>query len=394
MADGTAPATTAGDWRSIGARMLRWMASIQGPDTSSIVHSYEATCVAASATAWSLLRRDIANSVEQIRILDDAIRKVQSILDQHATAPLRIVRGLAAEVHHIATFNLNAVKKGSTLRAMSGDISSHFDIHIHDTKSGDVLTRAQCKYYSKAKVLRRALRDSRYDGMQKIVPADRPVPGASPQLTGPGGVRSVPLSLEQGDRLALQPTQHFAALRPNAITQMLRNCALGAAAGIAVGAAAAAVLRTVTVTALERLDKDIDKPHVGSAAAATCCIAESAMLGAAAGALGAAASTLTSSAMLGAVSAGTLGTLYSVWTCNGSPGARVKEAVVGAAGVAGGQIAVAVCTMVPLPVAAPVSLFVYPAAAYLTSCAAHQLALGVWNEVVKTLEGAAAASPS
>ncbi|GIL83328.1 hypothetical protein Vretifemale_12159, partial [Volvox reticuliferus] len=211
----TAATTTSGDWRSIGARMLRWMASTHGPDPSSNIHPYEATCIAASATIWCILRRDIAKSVEQVRIVDDAVRKVRSILDQHATAPLRIVRGLAAEVHHIATFNLNAVKKGSTLWAISGDVNSHFDIHIHDTKSGEVLARAQCKYYSKAKVLRRVLRDSRYDGMQKIVPADRPVPGASPHLTGPGGVRSVPLSLEQGDRLALHPTQHFFALRPN-----------------------------------------------------------------------------------------------------------------------------------------------------------------------------------
>ncbi|GIL52984.1 hypothetical protein Vafri_8571 [Volvox africanus] len=379
----TAPATTSSDWRSITAPLTL--------DSSSNKHSCEATCVAASAAAWSLIRREIAKSVEQIRILDEANRKVHSILDQHATAPLRIVRGLAAEVHHIATFNLNAVKKGSTLRAISGDVNSHFDIHIHDTKSGEVLTHAQCKYYSKAKVLRRALRDSRYDGMQKIVPADRPVPGASPHLTAPGGVRSVPLSLYQGDRLALQPTQHFAALRPNAITQTLRNCALGAAAGTAVGVAAAAVLHTVA--ALERTDEDKDKPHVGSAGAVACSIAQSAALGAAAGVLGAAASTLTSSAMLGALSAGTLGTLCNVWKCNGTPGARVKEAVVGVAGMAGGQIAVAACTMMPLPVAAPVSLFVFPAAAYLTSCVAHQLAFDAWDGMVKALEGAAAASP-
>ncbi|MBS4638222.1 MULTISPECIES: hypothetical protein [Aeromonas] len=113
------------------------------------------------------------------------------------------LNGLIAEQHHVDTFNIDAVSKGSPYRARvvgSQEVNS-VDIEIIDG-NGNVVGKYQSKYGADANATNELLNRGDYEGQKPLVPegqgADVP---DSTEVIEADGVKSRPLSKDEARRL-------------------------------------------------------------------------------------------------------------------------------------------------------------------------------------------------
>ncbi len=75
----------------------------------------------------------------------------------------------------------------------------------------------------------------RYDGMQKVGPKGVNIKGVSDHIAA-GGVRSEPITAEQGNAMVRDPAAHFDQYRPSTVSGAVKAGAVGAGMGAVVGA--------------------------------------------------------------------------------------------------------------------------------------------------------------
>lgn len=79
--------------------------------------------------------------------------------------------GFRAEVHHEATFNADAIRKGLRVRAVRLKDNGPVDLHIR--REDQVVGKVQVKNCKTAARTTAAVSYKKYDGMQRVVPADQ-----------------------------------------------------------------------------------------------------------------------------------------------------------------------------------------------------------------------------
>lgn len=222
--------------------------------------------------------------------------------------------GFRAEVHHEATFNANAARKGVSVRAERPKGNGPADIHL---KQGDqVVAKAQVKNCKTAARTTKAVSAKKYDGQQKIVPSDQ-VEGVQ-RIAGKRGVdglgernyadtnKSAAARLEH-DGAASKPLTYEGAQSKALGARMLVGevgtaARSGAQSGAMVGGAMSAV---GNIMAVKNGEKTVLE--------ATGAVAKDAALAAAGGAVSAAATS--------AVTAGCARAGMQVLSKGGAPGA-------------------------------------------------------------------------
>ena len=113
------------------------------------------------------------------------------------------LNGLIAEQHHVDTFNIDAVSKGSPYRArvVGSQEANSVDIEIVDG-NGNVVGKYQSKYGADADATKELLNRGDYEGQKPLVPkgqgADVP---DSTEVIEADGVKSRPLSKEEARQL-------------------------------------------------------------------------------------------------------------------------------------------------------------------------------------------------
>lgn len=113
------------------------------------------------------------------------------------------LNGLIAEQHHVDTFNIDAVSKGSSYRArvVGSQEANSVDIEIVDG-NGNVVGKYQSKYGANADATKEQLNRGDYEGQKPLVPegqaADVP---DSTEVIEADGVKSRPLSKEEARQL-------------------------------------------------------------------------------------------------------------------------------------------------------------------------------------------------
>ncbi|MFB9377337.1 hypothetical protein ACFFKU_15360 [Kineococcus gynurae] len=131
----------------------------------------------AGTAAWTLVnaatRRSAAQTVEALRVEAIAGRLAQ----RYRRLGLAQRAGHLFEVMHELSFNLDAIAKGSAVRAATtewapgGSQSAAADLHL--VEGGRLLASAQAKLMSDSTVGARSVVDGRYQGMQRLVPGDQ-----------------------------------------------------------------------------------------------------------------------------------------------------------------------------------------------------------------------------
>ncbi|GAB7192135.1 hypothetical protein NUM3379_28440 [Kineococcus sp. NUM-3379] len=129
------------------------------------------------AATWALVNastRKLADqTAEALRIREIA----QQIAARHRNTGLPQRAGHLFEVMHEASFNRNAIKKGSALRAPTtewaagGSQNAAADLHILDGQR--LLAAAQAKLMGRATTTARSIANDRYDGMQRLIAVDQ-----------------------------------------------------------------------------------------------------------------------------------------------------------------------------------------------------------------------------
>lgn len=113
------------------------------------------------------------------------------------------LNGLIAEQHHVDTFNVDAVSKGSPYRArvVGSQEANSVDIEIVDG-NGNVVGKYQSKYGADAEATKELLNRGDYEGQTPLVPEGQAtdVPGST-EVIEAGGVKSQPLSKEEARKL-------------------------------------------------------------------------------------------------------------------------------------------------------------------------------------------------
>lgn len=139
---------------------------------------------------------DGVNAANQIRLsdeldaLDDMIDRIHEINDTYGAASKESIAGRIAEEYHTGTFNLDAVRKGrSGIMARTteslGEPHAPADMKVFQDEK--TVAEAQSKYRGSTAKTTFGLSDPKYDGMQKIHPADQDVAGLA-QKRGSSGV--------------------------------------------------------------------------------------------------------------------------------------------------------------------------------------------------------------
>ncbi|QFP75034.1 hypothetical protein [Deinococcus sp. AJ005] len=228
--------------------------------------------------------------------------------------------GFRAEVHHEATFNADATRKGLTVRAHRTTGGAAADLNV--TQGDVVVARVQVKNCKTVARTTKAISAKKYDGMKKVVPADqadgvrglasrRGVDGLgqsnyadTSQNTSArvehGDAASRPLSYEQA-----QSRNMGARLVTGEMGQAARS---GAQGGAVIGGAISMVSNIAAVT-------NGDKSALEAAGA----VARDATLAAAGGAV--------SAAMTTAVTAGCTRVGLKVLSRGGAPGALAATGI-------------------------------------------------------------------
>ncbi|NAZ74292.1 hypothetical protein GTQ99_02475 [Kineococcus sp. T13] len=119
-------------------------------------------------------RRHAAQTAEALRIRELA----QQVAQRYSNLGIPQRAGHLFEVMHEATFNHDAIAKGSRIRASTtewvkgGSQSAPADLHIRD-EGGRLLAAAQAKLMGKATTAASGISHERYEGMQRLIGADK-----------------------------------------------------------------------------------------------------------------------------------------------------------------------------------------------------------------------------
>jgi len=134
--------------------------------------------VGVQAAAWALVnaatRRHAVQTAEALRIRELA----QQVAQRYRNVGIPQRAGHLFEVMHEATFNHDAIAKGSKIRAATtewvagGSQSGPADLHVRD-ESGKLLAAAQAKLMGKATTAASSISHERYEGMQRLIAGDK-----------------------------------------------------------------------------------------------------------------------------------------------------------------------------------------------------------------------------
>ncbi len=117
-----------------------------------------------------------ARTLDTVRAAREGAQRVRQVADQWAKASPEQLAGRLAEELHAATFNADAAARGlqglrATTGAASGSATAAADVTI--TRAGRVVDQAQVKYHATPQATTFEVARARYDGMQRVVPADQ-----------------------------------------------------------------------------------------------------------------------------------------------------------------------------------------------------------------------------
>jgi hypothetical protein len=257
-----------------------------------------------------------ARSLDALRAAQDGAGRVSHIAEVWGNSGTSQVAGRMAEELHAATFNIDAASKGlrglkATTTASQGAGGAAADVSV--TRMGEVLDRAQLKFRDTAARTTSDVANVKYDGMQRVVPADQvdrvkslakkrgidglgkrnypeTAKGAADRVRA-GGAESQPLTRDQALAAAKDPSGTAKALVSRQAVDAVKN---GAVAGAAIGGGISAVTNLVAWADGEKdgeealLDVAKDTAACGLSGAATSAAAvaaETALVRAGAGAL-------------------------------------------------------------------------------------------------------------
>lgn len=106
-----------------------------------------------------------ARQVDSAAAIGEGLKNLKEVRSKGYGAPQK--GGFAAEVHHEATFNADAARKGLTVKATRTTGGAAADLKI--TQGDQVVGEAQIKYRKTAAKATKAVSHKKYDGMQKVV---------------------------------------------------------------------------------------------------------------------------------------------------------------------------------------------------------------------------------
>lgn len=103
--------------------------------------------------------------------IDECVKALKEEVGRLNNVDVEQVKGFLAEVWHAETFNINAVvKKLKNIKAIRLNDNSKADIILNDD---EFIQNAQVKYYKDPSKTAKAISNSDYHGMNKIVPEDQ-----------------------------------------------------------------------------------------------------------------------------------------------------------------------------------------------------------------------------
>ncbi|KAG2484292.1 hypothetical protein HYH03_016838 [Edaphochlamys debaryana] len=324
----------------------------QGKEGEGRGGAVQSRAAAATAASQPHVSSVISRHAAQQQVLSDSAARARDLASSRPLAPAHSTRGFLTEIHHEATFNVDAIARGSEYRAHVVTGGTPVDIRVMASK--EVVQEAQIKSYKNPATLGKALRNPQYDGMQKVGPADVRAHGVDTRVTA-GDVGSAPLSLDEANRLVQDPERHFRQYRPSAVGDAVQATVAGAAVGAGVGAAVslgAAAYQRGGITRIEGEDVGVALKNAAVAGAA----------GGAAGLVG----MVSGSSVVGGVAAGSVVAAYSMLMCE-ERGCAVREAAKGAAGVGAGLAACAATGWL-----GPAAVVACPLAAWAASLSARK----------------------
>ncbi len=132
---------------------------------------------ALDVAVWGLVRRTTVRTAAQAAEALRTQKIVASLADRYRNLGLEQQAGHLFEVMHAHRFNLDAIAEDSPLRAVvtewveGGSATAAADIRI--VGDGAVVAQAQAKLMAKASAAAHELARPHYDGMQRLVPADK-----------------------------------------------------------------------------------------------------------------------------------------------------------------------------------------------------------------------------
>ena len=117
---------------------------------------------------------------DELDVLEDMKDRIHEINDTYGAASKESIAGRIAEEYHTGTFNLDAVRKGRSdimARTTESLREPHAPADMRVFQDGKTVAEAQSKYCGNTAKTTFGLSDPKYDGMQKIHPADQDVAG-------------------------------------------------------------------------------------------------------------------------------------------------------------------------------------------------------------------------
>jgi hypothetical protein len=130
----------------------------------------------ASAAGNGAAFEGAARGLDAVRAAKDGASRLLEVAEQFQNTTSEQLAGRVAEELHATTFNIDAASKGlrglrATTTAANGAGTAAADIVI--TNNGIVTDAAQVKYHGTPAATTFHIADTKYDGMQRIVPADQ-----------------------------------------------------------------------------------------------------------------------------------------------------------------------------------------------------------------------------
>jgi hypothetical protein len=140
--------------------------------------------------------------------IDQSLREANIVLNQALLTNSGAVNmnpnlhGFVAEQHHVNTFNLDAVAKGSSLRAEMRQSNNANSVDIVIKEGNKIVKRYQVKYGQNAEDTAKYFKDGTYPGQGKVVPAGQEgkVSNSSSRIEA-GDVRSKELTYEEAQKI-------------------------------------------------------------------------------------------------------------------------------------------------------------------------------------------------
>ena len=123
-----------------------------------------------SATRAAIIEQGVSTQ-DRLQALNDGVQRVAELREQFQNLPLPNRAGLIAEELHAMKFNANAAAARVNLSAQKGPTHAAHDLSIY--KGADEVARVQLKYNGRVASTTKEIASVKYDGMQRVVPADQ-----------------------------------------------------------------------------------------------------------------------------------------------------------------------------------------------------------------------------